>query len=108
MVLEASWRRTQRQCRHRMLCAAKSYCKLLEMMVLAPQAGFEPATLRLTEPCHRVGRCGSALFIEGFVTGDARGGGGNCCVLGHPVSVCLNVGVIRPRCPRHLESGVCS
>jgi hypothetical protein len=29
---------------------------------MAPQAGFEPATLRLTEPCHRVGRCGSALF----------------------------------------------
>src|SRR6266446_6557165 len=56
---------------------------------MAPQAGFEPATLRLTEPCHRVGRCGSALFAEGFVTGDAVGAGEDRCGLGHHVSPCL-------------------
>jgi hypothetical protein len=58
----------------------------------APQAGFEPATLRLTEPCHRVGPCGSVLFAEGFETGDAVGSGEDRCGRGHRVSPCLNVG----------------
>src|SRR5216683_3136172 len=42
-------------------------------MNLAPQAGFEPATLRLTEPCPRRRRCRWREFLAGFLTVTPRG-----------------------------------
>jgi hypothetical protein len=58
-------------------------------------SGWVP-TNRLTEPCHRVGPCGSALFVGGFVTGTAVGAGENRCGLGsvsHRVSTSGSVPV---------------
>ena len=37
-----------------------------QLASLHPQAGLEPATLRLTEPCRHFGRCGSVPFAEDF------------------------------------------
>ena len=56
-----------RTSRHRMLSAQSRYPQVADNeRDMAPQAGLEPATLRLTEPCPRFGQCGSVLFCSGF------------------------------------------